>query len=315
MASISLEQSSLTRLKGIAMAFGGASLWGLSGSVAQVLFAGGISPAWLVTIRLLSAGFLLLLYVCLRSNIRIASDLWKNPRDRKQLIIFGLVGMLGVQYTYFAAVATGNAATATLLQFLGPVFITLYLAIRLRRRPDRLEIGALGLALIGTYLLITNGSLEGLSITPAALGWGLLSALTAAFYTLYPAQLLQKWGSMAVVGWGMLLGGIGLSMIVPPWSVDTALLTGQNLLYIFFVVIFGTLIPFYMVLESLRYISPAEVGMLNSAEPLSAVVVSVIWLQLSIGWFEAIGGLCIISTVILLALNQQKTKPKEKSTP
>lgn len=314
MASLSWEQSSLIRLKGIAMAFGGASLWGLSGTAAQVLFAAGVSPAWLVTIRLLSAGFLLLLYVCLRSNIQTASAVWKHPRDRSQLILFGLLGMLGVQYTYFAAVASGNAATATLLQFLGPVFITLYFAIRLRRKPDRLEIGALGLALIGTFLLITNGSLDGLSITPAALSWGLLSALTAAFYTVYPAQLLQKWGSMTVVGWGMLLGGIGLSFVIPPWSIDGTLLTGETWLYILFVVIFGTLIPFYLVLESLRYISPAEVGMLNSAEPLTAVLVSVMWLQLSIGWFEAIGGICIISTVMLLALNQQKAKPKETSS-
>lgn len=314
MTSLSWERVSLIRLKGIAMAFGGASLWGLSGTAAQILFSAGISPAWLVTIRLLSAGILLLLYVCLRCNTRMALEIWKDPRDRIQLVLFGLLGMLGVQYTYFAAVAAGNAATATLLQFLGPVFITFYLAIRLRRRPDRLEVGALGLALLGTYLLITNGSLEGLSITPSALAWGLISAVAAAFYTLYPARLLQKWGSMAVVGWGMLLGGIGPSFLVPPWSVDAALLTGENVLYILFVVIFGTLIPFYMVLESLRYISPAEVGMLNSAEPLTAVLVSVMWLHLSIGWFEAFGGICIISTVIVLALNQQKVTPKEKSS-
>ena len=43
------------------------------------------------------------------------------------MILFGLFGMLAVQYTYFASIKEGNAAVATLLQYLAPIFITVYL--------------------------------------------------------------------------------------------------------------------------------------------------------------------------------------------
>lgn len=301
-----LRYRSAARIKGVSLAFGGAALWGLSGTAAQVLFENmKIQPDWLVTVRLLCAGALLVLYVMF-NNGRACWGIWRNPADRLQLIVFGLLGMLGVQYTYFAAINAGNAATATLLQFLGPVFISLYLALRFMRIPNVREMTALGLALLGTYLLVTKGSTDGLSINPAAVGWGLGSAVTAAFYTLYPANILQKWGSLPVVGWGMLIGGIGMSFLAPPWAIHAELLTIQSWLYISFVVLFGTLIPFYMVLESLRYISPAEAGMLNSSEPLSAVIVSVLWLNLTMSLPEVIGGLCIIATVIVLAFNRQK---------
>jgi drug/metabolite transporter (DMT)-like permease len=308
------EKSAFSRFKGVSMAFGGAALWGLSGTVAQVLIQdAGVQPGWLVTVRLLCAGALLIWFTRLRQGVHAVWSIWRNPTDRRQLTVFGLLGMLGVQYTFFAAIEAGNAATATLLQFLGPVFITLYLAIRFGRLPNAREWMALSLAMVGTFLLVTDGSVQELSISPAAVGWGLGAALTAAFYTVYPAELLKKWGAMPVVGWGMFIGGIGLSFVNPPWSIQLELLTAVNLVYIVFVVLFGTLIPFYLVLESLRYISPAEAGMLNSAEPLAAVIVSVLWLHVSFGLFEALGGACIIATVMLLASNQRNQQLNQLS--
>lgn len=51
------------RLKGIIMVITGASLWGLSGTAAQQLFQqDNVSTEWLVTIRLLISGSILLLF-------------------------------------------------------------------------------------------------------------------------------------------------------------------------------------------------------------------------------------------------------------
>jgi len=302
-----VNKSDISRLKGLAMAFTGAALWGISGAAAQVLFQDiGIPPGWLVTIRLLCAGGLLLVIGLLGPHRREISRIWTKPGDRIQLIIFAIFGMLGVQYTYFAAIEAGNAATATLLQFLGPVFITVFLALRLMKWPNLQEFSALALACAGMFLLVTNGSLEELSISTSAVLWGLGSAVTAAFYTLYPKQLLQRWNSLVVVGWGMLIGGLGLSAVNPPWQIGLELLSVQSLALIGFVILFGTLIPFYLYIESLRYISPAEAGVLNSAEPLCAVIVSVVFLHVSFGLFEAIGALCIIATVALLTYRPGK---------
>lgn len=50
------------RLKGIIMVVIGACLWGLSGTVAQQLFQSEhVSTEWLVTIRLLISGIILLI--------------------------------------------------------------------------------------------------------------------------------------------------------------------------------------------------------------------------------------------------------------
>lgn len=148
---------------------------------------------------------------------------------------------------------------------------------------------------------MTQGNIQRLYISGWALFWGISSAVALAFYTLQPRNLLAKWSSSIVVGWGMLIGGISFSFINPPWVFQGDWSVSSNLSVIF-IVIFGTLIAFYCFLESLNYIGASEASLLASVEPLSAVLLSVIWLQVTFGIEEWLGTLCIISTVTILFL-------------
>lgn len=294
-----------SRVTGISMVLTGAALWGVSGTVAQYLFhQHGFTAEWLVVIRLLLSGVLLLGFAYQKEGHRVWA-VWKSKKEAFNLVAFSILGMLAVQYTYFAAITHSNAATATILQYLGPVIITIYVAVKGKRLPTGREISAVVLAVIGTFLLVTQGNISSLSISGWALFWGLSSAVALAFYTLQPNNLLKKWGSMIIVGWGMLVGGIGFSFVHPPWR-----LVGQwspsAMMAVVFIVIFGTLIAFYCYLESLKYLSASETSLLASIEPLSATFTSVVWLNISFGLPEWSGTFCIIATVVLLSLSRSK---------
>ncbi|MDW8800258.1 EamA family transporter [Clostridium sp. A1-XYC3] len=293
------------RMKGILLVIIGAMLWGVSGTVAQYLFQEkGFTAEWLVVIRLLASGLILLLYAFVKGNQDIWT-IWRSKHTVLGLILFSIIGMVGVQYTYFAAIKYGNAATATILQYLSPVVVTCYLAIYTKKMPNLQEIIAVTLAMLGTFFIITKGNIHSIAISKLALFWGISSAFAAAFYTLQPRSLLAKWGSTVVVGWGMLVGGIAFSFIHQPWD-----LTGQwNITSIFaviFVVLFGTLIAFYCYLESLKYIEPTEASVLSSVEPLSAALLSVLCLNVSLGMLQWLGTVCIILTVAILSHEKNK---------
>ncbi len=289
-----------------------AAMWGFSGTVAQHLFQQGIQPGSLVTTRMLGAGFLLLL-IGLKQKQRPIWGIWKSSSARIKVVIFGLIGILGSQYTFFEAIDKGNAAAAALLQYLGPLFIMIYVALRIRKMPSVKEFLALFLALMGTSLLVTDGSLTSLNIPLNAVIWGLSSAITLAIYTLYPVKLLQEWGSINIVGWGMLIGGVAISFIHPPLEIVEQITSTSMGLFVIYIVIFGTLVPYYLFIDSLRLIQPAEASIIACAEPLAAVIASIVWLNVAFGFIQSLGGLSIIIAVILLALKPKEAQSDMKS--
>ncbi len=278
----------------------GASMWGGSGVAGQYLLQDcGFSTGWLVVSRMLIAGVILLgLDFCLyRENI---FKVWKDSRDARDIVIFATLGMLAVQYTYFACIKYGNAAAATVLQYLMPVIIVGYTALAARKLPKALEMLCVVMAVGGTFLLVTHGSLDRMAISMEAFAWGLVSAVAAAVYTMKPKRLIRKWRATLIIGWGMLLGGCCLMPVCPPWLFEGRWDLLSALIYAY-VIIFGTVVAFGCYLGSLKYIQPAEAGILGSVEPLSAIALSIAFLGASFGLMDILGTGLIIGTVFLLA--------------
>ncbi|MFD2201987.1 DMT family transporter [Shivajiella indica] len=287
-----------------------AIFWGISGTCAQFLFEQrNMDPAWLVSWRMMIAGSILVTFAIARKN----SDVWKvwlKPHDGIQLLLFAILGMVAVQFTYFYSISLSNAATATVIQYIGPVFVVGFYAIKNRRWPSVLEYTALIMALTGTFLLVTHGSFSELVISEAAVFWGILSAIALAFYTIQPVQLLKKYSAATVTGWGMLIGGLSFSLYTSPWESSGVWDMGTWAAFTY-IILFGTVISFSIFLGSLNYIGAQTASLLCSVEPLSAALVAVAWLGVTFTGMDWLGTFIILITVGLLTLSK---KPKRGVT-
>ncbi|MFD1770957.1 DMT family transporter [Sphingobacterium suaedae] len=289
--------------KHILMALLAAVLWGISGTVGQYLFQEKrVDVEWLISVRLLAAGGLLLV-LSVAQGEQVLS-IWKNKKDCILLLSFSVLGMVAVQYTYFAAIKYSNAATATVLQYIGPVLIVVYMAISKKRMPSVKEFVALILAMLGTFLLVTHGNPKELSLSPEAFLLGISSAIALAVYTLLPARLLVTHSPALVVGWGMLIGGIVFSPIRSPWDVS-GIWDTNTYAALGYIILLGTLIPFYCYLKAVQMIGGEKASLLASAEPLSAMVIGVFWLQIVFTGLDYLGSLCIVSTIFILSYSSK----------
>ncbi len=293
------------RLKGIIMAVGGSIFWGGSGVAAQFLLQDrGMTADYLTAIRTLTAGLILLLIdrFVYGNNI---TNIWRDKVSRYRLLFFGIFGMMAVQYTYFAAIAYSNAPTGTIIQYLMPVVILLWIALRERKLPQPGQVFCAILAILGTALLVTHGSLTTLSISEKALFWGILSALAAACYTVSPRWLLMRWPSAQVVGWAMLIGGAAISLIYPPLSYPGTL-DRDAILSLAYICILGTAIAFWAYVSSTKYILPQEASILNAMEPLASIVFSVLLLDVLFQLPEIAGTILIILPVLYITTRKDK---------
>lgn len=297
----------MKRLKGIIFIVSGAMLWGATGPLMEwLLNHTPLTVSFMLTIRLSVAGILLLTYLLLTGkNI---FGIWQHKLWGRQLIVFGIAGMLGVQFTFVAAINESNAVLATLLQFLAPIFVVAYVSLSLKKWPPKYQVlGIIG-TLIGLFLLLTNASFESLLISSKALLWGIGVGLTFAFYTLYPARLMKEWSVLLVVGWGMLVGGFTLGLVSRVWQQSTqwvVLVDFKILMLLVALIFFGT-VAFILFLSSMKYITAVETSILSSIEPLTAMVISVIIFGTSLGFWQLIGVFVMLVCVTWLSIAGEK---------
>jgi len=298
----------MIRVKGIAMIVIGAILWGATGPMMEwILLNSDMSVSFMLIIRLLLAGTSLLVLLKLQGQKIVRP--WRQKVWARQLIIFGVVGMLGIQYTFVAAIDASNAVIATLFQFLAPIYIIIFVLMVQKKRPPRDQILGMLVTMIGLYLLLTNGSISNFALSPMAIFWGLSLGFTFSFYTLYPVRLMSEWGVLLIVGWAMIIGGITL-MIINPMEIMNISLLFENAsvtIMLFLVIIVGT-IAFILFLSSMKYITPIETSILSSFEPLTAMVISVIWFGQILGLWQLTGALIMLGGVTWLSVAGSKVK-------
>lgn len=283
----------------------GGLLWGTSGACGQYLFEHkGMVSTWLVPYRLLFAGVILLLVQGFREKKKIF-NVWKNKRDIIEVIIFGLIGMAGCQFTYFFSIQYSNAGTGTVLQCLSTVMITAVTCIMAKRRPYLLEIVAVIFAFVGAVLLATKGNLGTLQLSKEALFSGLVSAGCVVVYSMEPRKLVEKHGTLTTVGWGMLIGGLVLFFLFRPYEIPVAF-DPVTILCVAVIFILGTAVAFSMFLKGVQYIGSKKASLVGMVEPVSAAL----WAGVAFGTEYTIadiaGFVLIISTVFLCVIDKKK---------
>ena len=248
-------------LRGTALTIMGGILWGLAGVFGKYSFVyRGMTAQWLVNVRLIIAGIILLTAVY-RKQGKDTWRVWKNKRHAIRMILYGVIGIAACQMTYYMAVDDSNAGIATVLQYTAPVMIMIYLAIRNRKMPNCTELTALFLAFAGTVLLATHGNLTELSISKITLVLGLLSAVATVFYNLLPGELMNE---------------------------------------------YGTVLSFGCYMEGVRLIGGTKASLFASIEPLTATVISILFMGVAFSWMDLFGFVGIIGAVTILSLPKKK---------
>ena len=169
--------------------------WGFSGVCSEFLMKEyHADPYWLTAIRMLLAAPTTMLFLLFKDRgiSELHKQLLHNRRSYLPMVTYSVFGLAASQLTYVVAIGYSNAGTATVIEFLGPILIVLFVCITARRLPKYTELFAIIFALFGTFILATHGKIDSLVISTQALNWGLASAIGFALYTLIPVKLIRR---------------------------------------------------------------------------------------------------------------------------
>ena len=291
---------------GIVLSLLGGIFWGFSGSCGQYLFTyHGVDSKWIVTVRMILTGIILLSVSFARHKSKIIG-VWKGRRNFLCMSAFTLFGLILCQYSYFTAIAHSNAGTATVLQYLSPVMILVFVCLKNKKLPVFAEIIAIVLDVGGTFVIATGGDIGSLAVSTLALFWGLASAVFLACYSLIPAPILKEYDTPTILGWGTLAGGIILLPVFRPWEIMPEI-SFSLIAALSGIVIFGTVLAYTFYLEGIRLIGATKASIISSIEPVAATVISALWLGTDFSGADIIGFIMIISTIFITAFTNKKS--------
>ncbi len=291
------------KARGIIFTLAGGICWGFSGCCGQYLFTEHDFDSKLLTvIRMLASGAILLAV----SLVRYRGELFAVLRDRRdmlRILLYAIFGMMLCQYSYLTAIAYTNAATATVIQYTGPVMVVVVVCLLEKRLPRVYEVAAVLLAVGGTFLISTHGDIHTLQISQKGLFWCLLAAVTLVCYTMILGDTVKRRPVPVCNAYAFLIGGVVLFVLVRAWEYHMSL-SLPGLLAVASIVIFGTVLGYTLYMQGVADIGPAKASIIACVEPVASAVISWLWLGTRFAAADLIGFVLIMSTVFILSKNK-----------
>lgn len=286
--------------KGVIFALLGGSLWGFSGTAVSYLFReSSIGPVWIMSVRMICAGLLFLAFSGLCGDDR-PLRLVRDRRSVRELLLFACFGLFLNQFSYLMAIQATNSATATVLQGLQLLPVAAIACVAGHRAPRRREIAGVLLAIAGIFLIATGGDASKLALPADGLLFGLLSAIGGAGLAVLPRRILAEYGVMAVNGWAMLLVGLVAAPFVPDWGQGPAVFDASCWMVFVALVALGTFCSYLFYMQGVALAGSLKAALLSTAEPISATILSAVWIGIVFAPTDLIGFVLIVAMMLLV---------------
>lgn len=290
-------------LTGTAMVVVAAALWGVNGTVSRLVLDAGVDPLRLTQLRVTGAALLLLLWLLARDR----GALRLRGREWIAYAVFGVVGLVGVQWLYFEAINRIPIGIALVIEYIAPLLVALWVRIVWGRRLPLLAWIAIPVAVVGLGLAIGIASGDAFrALAPVGVLAAVAAALAYAYYGLHAEVLTRHRSAPAVLGLGLVAATLALAITLPWWSFPWSALVAtppaapidvDALWYALYVVILGTLVPFTLLIAGLRRVGADGASVTAMLEPILAGAVAWVVLDQVLTPLQVVGAIIVLVAV------------------
>ena len=290
---------------GYLMASVAAVLWGINGGVSKTILATGLSSERLAQIRSLGAALALVAILAATAPGRLRL----TRRELPYIVTFGVAGLAFVQWFYFLAIHRLAIGVALLIEYLAPLLVALWARFFYKETVRRRIWVALALALTGLALIV-NVFGGGTSLSTAGILYALAGAFAYATYVLLAEHVVGNRDPVSLLAWGFLLASVFWAILDPWWSFPGHLLTESASLegnlhawhlpvwvLAALMILFGTVVPFFLLISALRHLPATRVGIVAMLEPVVGAIVGWAWLSESLGGLELAGAGVVLAAI------------------
>lgn len=294
------------RLNGIFYAILSSASFGFSPLFSLGLITAGLSNFDVLSYRWGIAGIVLMIYAaCKGKTLRMNSfdEFWKIVLLSALRAITSVTLLIG-----YANISSGIAST---INFMYPVIVALCMMFFFGEHKSIVDIIAIAVSIFGVYLLASGDSLivEG-GDTRLGLACSLISAFSfAAYYILMKKLKADKIEVVKFTTWVMMLSAVYFIICAFAFEGKLTMVTdGKSWLYILGLGLWSTMISNFTGVKAVRRIGPTLTSILGALQPVTAVILGVVFLHEHLYLKSLIGITLILAAVTVVVMHQNTRK-------
>ena len=292
------------KLNGVFYAAVSSASFGFSPLFSLGLLAAGLSGFDVLSYRWLIAGVVLMIYaLCKKKSLRLNSmnEAWKIFLLSALRSITSITLLIG-----YANISSGIAST---INFMYPVIVTLCMMIFFGEKRSFMDIVAIAVSIFGVYLLASGDSIvvEG-GNTRIGLRCSLISAFSFAAYYIVMKQLrADKIEVVKFTTWIMMLSAFYFIVCAFIFQGKITMISGtSNWLNVLGLGLWATMVSNITGVKAIRRIGPTYTSILGALQPVTAVVLGVLFLGEHLYMRSCIGIFLILVAVSVVVMHQKK---------
>ncbi len=293
------------KIKGYSMVVAGGFFWGSGFLFIQYILDSGLAPKDMIFWKMIIGFAFLFSYTYFKDK-----NLLKI--DRKGLMACVLMAVVcHVLYNFFmnSAVDKTGAPTTVSLMYTAPIFVLIISKFAFKESLTPWKITAVGVSVVGVFLISTGGNLDTLSFDAVGISYGLATGLSYAMMNLISKALLCNHKQVTILTYTFGLAAVFSLVISNPaaaFEVNGDLWFWLNILGLGFV---PTVLGYFCFTTGLSYnIESSKASIIAAIEVPVTVVGS--WLVFSdpILGLKSVGILLILISVVLIHRDDLKAE-------
>jgi drug/metabolite transporter (DMT)-like permease len=290
--------------RGYFLILGATLFWGVSATVARLLFTQSMDVIILVQTRMSIScivmwGFILALRPGLiRVGLR---DLWR-------FALMGVIGGAGSNFTYYFTIRQTSVATAILLQYMAPLLVLIYASLSGEEKVTKAKFISGIVSLLGCYFAMGGGSETFRVIGMLGLMTGIASAFCWGFANVWLRRLLNRYDSWTCILYTFTFATIFWMFVNPPWRLVTAGYPASLWGLFFVFAMMSILIPHSLYFLGVRRLTASQAIITATSEPVFAIVSAFIIIGEVLTSVQILGALLVVVAIAVLQVAGREKK-------
>ena len=268
------------------------------------LLSAGLSSFDVLSYRWFIAGLVLMIYAaCKKKSLRLNSfdEAWKIILISALRSITAITLLIG-----FANISSGIAST---INFMYPVIVSVCMMVFFGEKKSLMDIIAILVSIFGVYLLASGDSIvvEG-GNTRLGLICSLISAFSfAAYYIVMKRVKADKIEVVKFTTWVMMLSAVYFIACAFIFDGKLTIVTdGRSWLNILGLGLWATMVSNITGVKAVRRIGPTQTSILGALQPVTALILGVLFLGEHLYLRSCVGILLILISVSIVVMHQKK---------